>query len=301
MKIFLTGATGVLGTRALRGLVGAGHEVTAVARTPAKAAQVEGLGGSPVRCDLFDPVAVKDAVAGHEVVVHLATNIPPLLRAARTSSWATNDRLRREASGHLVDAALAAGAGRYLQESICFPYADQGAEWVDEGAPRTENALTSSVFDAERTAARFGGAGADAVVLRFAQFYSADSEHVARFHQLVRRRIAPLPGDPDSFTSFIHADDAAAAVVAAIGVAPGTYNIGDDEPLTRGAANAVIAHAVGAKPPVGIPSGLLRLAPEKLRYLTRSIRVSNARFKDAAGWSPTHRSIRQGWPTLVEP
>lgn len=301
MKIFLTGGTGVLGTRALPRLVEAGHEVTAVARTDAKGARVAELGGAPVRCDLFDPVAVEAAVAGHEAVVHLATHIPPFFRAARTSSWATNDRLRREASRHLVDAALAAGAGRYVQESICFPYVDSGEAWVDEDVPRTENALTASMCDAERSAARFGDGRGEAVVLRFAQFTSDDSEHVAAFHTLARRRIPPLPGDPSSYTSFIHADDAATAVVAAIDVAPGTYNIGDDEPLTRGEANRVIADAIGAAPPIRVPSALLRLAPEKLRYLTRSLRVSNRRFREATSWSPTHPSIRQAWPTVVSP
>lgn len=301
MKIFLTGATGVIGTRTLPRLVEDGHEVTAVVRTDAKAARVERLGGSPVRCDLFDPTAVEAAVAGHEAVVHLATSIPPMAKAARTSTWATNDRLRREASRHLVDAALAVGAGRYVQESICFPYVDSGPDWVDEDVARTENALTASVVDAERSASRFGEAGGEAVVLRFAQFYSDDSEHVRTFHRLVRWRIAPLPGDPGSYTSFIHADDAATAVAAAIGAAPGTYNVGDDEPLTRADANAVIARAVGARPPVGVPSSLLRLAPEKLRYLTRSLRVSNRRFATATGWSPSFPSIREGWPTVVAP
>jgi uncharacterized protein YbjT (DUF2867 family) len=126
MKIFLAGGTGVVGTRALPALIAGGHDVTAVARTEEKAALVRSLGGEPVTVDLFDGGAVADAVVGHEVVVNLATSIPPLSKAARGGAWSTNDRLRREASNHLVDGALRGGAGRYVQESIAFPYVDHG-------------------------------------------------------------------------------------------------------------------------------------------------------------------------------
>ena len=135
MKVFVTGATGVIGTRAVPALVAAGHEVTAVARGEAKADLVRSLGAVPVAVDLFDPAAVKEAVAGHDAVAHLATNIPPMTKASRPSSWTTNERLRREASRNLVDAALDAGAGRYVQESICFPYLDAGDAWIDEESP----------------------------------------------------------------------------------------------------------------------------------------------------------------------
>jgi uncharacterized protein YbjT (DUF2867 family) len=107
MKVFLAGGTGVVGRPALAALVADGHDVTAVARGDAKAALVEGLGGTPVAVDLFDPHAVEVAVAGHEAVVNLATHIPPLGRMARKRAWAVNTRLRTEASRALVDAALA--------------------------------------------------------------------------------------------------------------------------------------------------------------------------------------------------
>lgn len=299
MRIFLAGATGVIGSRALPALVVAGHVVAAVARTGDKAAVVERLGGIPVRCDLFDAAAVRDAVDGYDVVVNLATSIPSLRKAARTANWATNDRLRTEASRNLVEAATAARASRFVQESICLLYEDRGADWVDENTPRTPNSVTASALTAEANATEFAGRGGAAVVLRFAQLYSADSDHVSTYHSMVRKRLPALLGEPDSFTSFIQADDAAAAVVAAIEASSGTYNIGDDEPLTRAEANAVIARAVGTKPPFTVPSMLVRLMPEKLDAITRSIRVSNRLFESATGWTPMYRSIREGWPTVV--
>ncbi|MDQ1374325.1 MAG: hypothetical protein QOJ09_1663, partial [Actinomycetota bacterium] len=116
MRIFVAGATGVLGRRAVARLVEAGHDVTGVARNEDKAALVRSLGATPVTVDLFDPAAVKSAADGHEVVMNLATHIPNLSRAAMPRAWAENDRIRSEASRNLVDAALASGAGRFVQE-----------------------------------------------------------------------------------------------------------------------------------------------------------------------------------------
>jgi nucleoside-diphosphate-sugar epimerase len=296
MRIFLTGGTGVIGTRALPALVAAGHEVTAVARNAAKAQLVRDLGGAPVEVDLFDRDAVAAAVAGHEVVAHLATNIPTMSRAARTSAWETNDRLRTEAAAHLVDAALAAGATHYLQESICFPYVDNGDEWIDEDHPVDHVGPFAGSAAAEAAAARFAeGAGAG-VVLRFAQFYSADSHHVQTFNKLARKRLNPFVGPPDSYASLIHAEDAGSSVAAALGVPSGIYNVAEDEPLTRAEAGRVVAEALGVKPPHALPKAARAASPKSAKLLMKSLRVSNARFKAASGWSPSHPSIRGAWP-----
>ena len=140
-KIFVAGATGVLGRRAVKQLVEAGHDVTGVARTPEKAELVRSLGATPVTVDLFDAGAVKEAVAGHDVVMNLATHIPPLSKAPLPGAWNENNRIRSEASRNLVDAALAAGAARYIQEAIAFMYPDSGDAWIDEDKPLDVPAL----------------------------------------------------------------------------------------------------------------------------------------------------------------
>jgi nucleoside-diphosphate-sugar epimerase len=296
MKVFLAGGTGVVGTRALPALVAAGHAVTAVARTDAKAELVRSLGGAPVTVDLFDATAVADAVVGHEVVVNLATSIPPLTRSGRGSAWTTNERLRREASNHLVDGALATGAVRYVQESICFPYLDNGAAWIDEDHPVDHVGPFAGARDAEAAARRFADQGGAGVVLRYAQFYAPDSTHTQAFNATIRRRVNPFVGAPESYTSFIGADDAGAAVVAALQAPSGVYNVVDDEPLTREAAGAVVAEALGVRPPRALPKAIRAASPAVGKLLMRSLRVSNQRFKDATGWAPAHPSIRGSWP-----
>lgn len=295
MKVFLTGATGVVGTRAVPALVADGHEVTAVARTEEKAELVRSMGATPVAVDLFDGDALKAAVAGHDAVVHLATNIPPMAKAARARAWDTNERLRREASNHLVDAALTAGSQRYVQESICFPYLDRGDEWIDEAAPLEHVGAFSGAAVAEAAAQRFTESGGVGVVLRFAQFHGPGSNHVETFNAMVRKRVNPFVGAPDAYTSFVHADDAGAAVAAALEVPAGIYNVADDEPLTREAAGRAVAEALGVKPPKAIPAPARALMPSSGKALMKSVRVSNAKLKAASAWAPRHPSIRGSW------
>lgn len=295
MKVFVTGGTGVVGTRAVPALVAAGHDVTAVARGPAKEALVRSMGAAPVAVDLFDAASVKAAVDGHEAVVHLATNIPPMTKAARTKAWATNERLRREAAGHLVAAALATGAGRYVQESICFPYLDQGDRWIDEDSPLEHVGAFAGAGVAEATTARFTEAGGTGVVLRFAQFHGPGSIHVQTFNALLRWRVNPFVGPPDAYASWIHADDAGAAVAAALDLPAGIYNAADDEPLTRAEAGWAAAEALGLKPPRTLPTAARAVMPGSAKLLMRSLRVSNAKLKAASEWRPTRPSIRGSW------
>src|SRR5690349_14191081 len=131
MRVFVAGSTGVIGRRAVAALVAAGHEVTALVRSPEKAALARSLGATPVEGSLFDRDALRAAAAGHDAVCNLATHIPPLSRAADPRAWKENTRIRSEGSNNLVDAALAVGASCYVQESIAFLYGDHRDDWVD--------------------------------------------------------------------------------------------------------------------------------------------------------------------------
>ena len=85
-------------------------------------------------------------------------------------------------------------------------------------------------------------------------------------------------------------------MVAALAAPSGIYNVGDDEPLTRREAGLVVADALGVKPPRALPKAARAASPKSAKLLMRSLRVSNARFKAATGWTPAHPSIRGSWP-----
>jgi nucleoside-diphosphate-sugar epimerase len=299
MKVFVAGATGVLGKRAVAQLVEAGHQVTGVARSEEKAELVRSLGATPVTVDLFDPAAVKAAVEGHDVVMNLATHIPPLSKAALPGVWAENDRIRSEVSRNLVDGALATGASRYVQESIAFMYPDSGAQWLDEDVAPDPPGLGGSVLEAEAHTRRFAEGGGTGVVLRFGQFYAPEASHTIAMVKAAKRHIAPVLGPKDGYVSMIDADDAARAVVAALEARSGTYNVTDDEPVTRDEFASIAANAMGVKRARSLPPALAKMSGKNARFMMRSQRVKNTRFKEATGWSPNHRSLREGWPAVV--
>ncbi len=302
MKVFVTGATGVVGRRAVPLLVQAGHEVTAVARTPDKAAALQRTGARPVTVDLFDATGVRRAMAGHEAVINLATHIPrSTARMLLPWSWRENDRIRRDASAILVDAALAEGVGRLVQESFAPMYPDCGDEWIDEEVPPRPARYNRSTLDAERSAARFTHAGGAGVVLRYAGFYGPDAAHVPDLIRFTRRGVSALPGRPDAYFSSLSHDDAASAAVAALGVGAGIYNVVDDEPLRRAEFVAVVAAGEGVPPPGPQPAWMARMLGSLGELLSRSQRMSNRTFREASGWAPRYPSLREGWPaTLAE-
>lgn len=299
MRVFVAGATGVLGRSAVTSLVAAGHDVTGAVRSPDKAAVVTALGGRPFQIDLFDAASVSSAVAGHDVVCNFATHIPRAGYFFR-SAWRTNDRLHRDLSRVLVDAALAAGASRYLQHSVSFMYADGGDKWLDEGAPREIPPQGEAVVDAEASTTRFTEAGAAGVVMRFGFFYGPSAVSALDLVRLARTGFVPFPGRSDAYLTFVHVDDLGPSVVAAMTAPAGTYNVTDDDPLTRAEFGAELAQARGRRKPLRTaPSLISRLMGKRFGYMSRSQRVSNGHFKEAASWTPSVPTSRSRWAALL--
>lgn len=294
MRVFVAGATGVLGRRAVARLVEAGHEVTAVARTPAADQRLRAAGAEPVRLDLFDPTAVASAVEGHEALVNLATHIPPASRAWRRGAWRENDRLRGEAASNL--AAGARDAAVVVQESIAFLYEDHAAARIEEPDRIRPGVATASALTAEAAAHAVTADGRRGVVLRFGQFVAADARHTRDLVAMARRGRLAMLGAPDGYVSLVDADDAARAVVAALHAPAGIYNVAEVEPSTRAEHARALAAAVG-RPVRPLPSwlGRTRLAEP----LTRSHRLSTTRFQAATGWHPRVPEIRADWPRVI--
>ena len=301
MRIFVTGATGVVGRRAVPLLLAGGHDVTAIGRTEEKRDALRRLGAKTVEVDLFDADGLRRAVAGHDAVVNLATRMPSSsVKMLFRRFWRENDRIRRIASHRLVDAALEAGAGIFVQESFAPTYPDCGDRWIDESVPLRPAAYNRTVLDAEAAAQRVTDAGRRGIVLRFAAFYGHDAWHLTEFIASVRQGWAPLPGSPDGYFSSISHGDAAAAVVAVLNARAGIYNVGDDEPVTRRIYVDALADALGVPHPKLPPAWLVPFLGSAARALARSLRISNRKLRDECGWAPRDPSVRQGWPRVVE-
>jgi nucleoside-diphosphate-sugar epimerase len=194
MRLLITGGTGVLG-RALRPQAeAAGHESAMPAHE---------------ELDLFDRDAVADAVRGVDGVLHLATRIRSLDQISDLEAWRENDRLRADASRILVDAAIAAGAEVYVQPTVTFVYPTEGP--VSEDTPVGEVLpILDSALAAEREAERFGRAGGRGVVLRFGLLDGPGTW----FDE-------PM-GD---FGATLHVSDAGRALLSALSLPSGIYNV----------------------------------------------------------------------------
>lgn len=285
-KVLLTGATGVIGRQVIPALVQAGHHVNAVTRTPDKAAAVAKAGAEPVTVDLFNPDAVASAAADRDAVIHLATNIPLGLATMRPSAWKMNDRLRTEAASNLASAVIDAGTATYIGESMTFPYRDAGSEWIDESHPCDYHAGTQSAVEAEAAAQRVTDHGLVGVSLRFAMFHADDSGHIDTFRSIAKWGFSPFVGPAGNHQSFVDAGDAARAVVAALDVPPGIYNVAEPNPTTRGEHAAELARLLGKKKLRRTPQLLLKAGGEPVEELCRSQRISSQALQQASTWEP---------------
>jgi nucleoside-diphosphate-sugar epimerase len=300
-KVLVAGGTGVLGRRAVRELVRAGHRPTVLSRSAESDDLLRDTGAMPVRVDLFDWRSVRQAVAGHDTVFNLATNIPPPDKGFQRKAWVSNDRVRIEGSKMLAEAARSEHVSRFIQESITFPYRDNGSEWIDETSPLAPTWNTRSALQAEANARNLAEQGIITVILRFAALYAWDASYTRFSIDYASGGKAPLLGDPRRYYTMIHADDAAKAIVAALDIPAGTYNVAESEPLTRAELLQIMARAVGRSGLRRAPDWLVKLiGGEAAGVVMRSQRVSNEALRGVSDWVPEFASARTGWSTVVD-
>jgi nucleoside-diphosphate-sugar epimerase len=307
MKVLVAGSTGAIGKQLLPRLAAEGHEVHGMTRSAAKADAVRALGASPVIADALDADQVAAAVAGvgPEAIVHELTGLAGSLDIRHFDrDLEPTNRLRTEATDHLLSAGRGAGVRRFLAQSFAgWPYARDGAPVKDEEAPLDPDPAGSMrrALEAIRHLedAVTGADWTEGIVLRYGGFYgpgtsmAADGEHA----EMIRGRKFPVVGSGAGVWSFVQVEDAAEATAAALGRGRrGIYNVVDDEPAPVSEWLPAMAAALGAKPPRHVPRWLGRLlAGEAAVVMMTEIRgASNAKAKRELGWAPRHPSWRQG-------
>jgi nucleoside-diphosphate-sugar epimerase len=301
--IFVTGATGVLGRAVLRLAREKGLKVTALTRSEQSTAVIRDLGAEPIEVDLFDQDALTHALGGSSTVLHLATRIAPIDQWRRPAAWVENDHIRILGTQALVGAAFVAGVNRFIYPSVTLVYPDSGANWIDATCARPQPSIaTDSTLVAEREVERFGLAGHTGITLRMGPFYGTASGQSRYLLSLARRGFTGFIARNAAYHPFIWIDDAAAAIIAALGDMPsGTFDVVDDEPLTVLEIRETLARAVKRHRVYRLPRWLLRysMGSALAEVSCRSRRVSNAAFKAASGWSPSVPNARLGWPRLA--
>jgi 2-alkyl-3-oxoalkanoate reductase len=308
MRVFLAGATGVVGRFLVPQLVAEGHEVVGTTRSADKAARLRDVGAEGVVLDLLDRNAARAAVtaAKPEAIIHQATALSKLTaRSMRKfdQAFAVTNQLRIAGTDNLLAAAREAGTARFVAQSFApLIYARTGtslkteADALDQHPAGNARETMDAIHRLET--AVLAAHGIDAVVLRYGGFYGPGTSMGAGGEQIeaVRKRQFPIVGDGGGVLSFIHVEDAASAAVAALHGPPGVYNIVDDDPAPARDVAMHIAMLVGAKPPRRVPKWLARmLAGENAVVLMTEARgSSNAKARRELGWVPRYSSWRDG-------
>jgi nucleoside-diphosphate-sugar epimerase len=304
MRVFVTGASGAIGSRLVPQLVDAGHEVVGSHNSPASAERLRALGARPVLLDLLDARAVRKAVLEFdpEAIVHEATALAnaKFSRNFDKTGAATNE-LRTTGTDVLLAAAREAGVRRFVAQSVAAfnRYARQGGpiktedDPVESTPPANTHQSVAALNHLERVVTEFGG-----IALRYGVFYGGAGDGTI---EPLRKRQFPIIAEGGGIWSWIHLDDAAAATVLALEHAgPAIYNVVDDEPAPVREWLPVLAESLGAKPPRRLPAWLARLfAGEAVVVMSTEARgASNAKAKRELGWTPRHPSWRTGFPAV---
>jgi len=307
MKVFLAGATGAIGRPLTKQLVAANHEVVALTRSDKQATHLQRQGATPVVGDVFDAENLQQQVkaAKPDAVIHQMTALPKRIDPRKIKSQlADTNRLRTEGTKNLFDAALAAGARRFIAQSIAFAYNADGDGLKSEESPLYERppAAFRAVIDAIRCLEQttLSSNQLTGIVLRYGFFYGPGTAYASdgSFAEDVRRRRVPIAGKGTGVFSFVHVEDAVAATVAALQRGDrGIYNIVDDEPAPAAEWLPFYAEKLKAPRPMKVPRWVARLlAGSYAIYLMCDQRgATNEKAKVQLGWSPSRPSWRVGF------
>ena len=307
MRVFVAGATGVMGRQLVPQLLAAGHKVIGMTRTEAKRAALWDLGAQPVVADALDPdqVAAAVAEAQPDVIVHQLTAISSFDPRHFDREFAPTNRLRTEGTDHLLSAGQAVGVRRFVAQSYAaWPYARTGGPVKSEDDPldpspaRDMRESMAAIRHLEE--AVLGADWTEGIVLRYGAFYGPGTSMSPGSEELevIRKRKFPVVGDGGGVWSFVHIADAAEATVAAIKHGHrGIYNVVDDDPAPVADWLPALAQSIGAPKPRRVPRFVGRLfAGEAGAVMMTDIRgASNAKAKRELHWQPGHPSWREGF------
>ena len=310
MRVFVAGATGVIGRQLVPQLVEAGHHVIGSTRSSGKASWLAEAGATAAVMDPLDRGQVMTAVlrAEPDAVIHELTALRGQANLRRFDrSFAETNVLRTRGLDILLEAARAAGATRFLAQSYTgWPNAREGGpvktedDPLDPHPPRAMRESIAAIRYLEETVT--GAEGMAGLALRYGSLYGPGTSMADEYAAMIRRRKFPVVGDGAAVWSFVHVADAAAATAAALDHgAPGVYNIVDDEPAPISEWLPELAAMLGAEPPRHIPAWIGRLATGEVgvAMMTQSRGSSNAKARRELQWEPAHPSWRTGFAETV--
>ena len=293
MRIFVAGASGTIGIPLVRALVAAGHQVTALTRSPQKQDELKRLGATPTVADALDADSLRSVViaASPTHVIHQLTALPKE-GPSRASDLVATNRLRIDGTRNLLEASIRAGAHRFIGGSFALlPGADSASiPGINEAADAARS-METQILNASRSQQIEG------IVLRYGLFYGPTNPGTIKMIEMVRKRRFPTIRGDNGLLPFIHLDDAVSATLAALdhGSSGSLYDIVDDRAISISEAVRLMAEYTGAPAPRAVPAWLIRMMmPYRARMLSMRLPLSNAKARAELAWRPTFPSFGDG-------
>lgn len=305
MRIFVTGATGILGRKLVPELIAHGHDVIGLARSDASRSMLVAMHATAYTDQGYDIDRLAEAMEAVHAIVHLATGLPNS-EAAIEDDWPHSSRIVLGMLKHLIEASERNGVRTIIFPSFYGVYAEHGAEWVTEDSSIQPDSASNSYLEAEQllydaTAAR----RSSAVILRMGQIYSPEAPHIKGLLYAIANGFAATSPAPDAYWPLIHVEDAAQAIRLALELSPSgeIINVGDDAPIEKAQLYRDIARWIGAQePPERARTGTLNpyLGRLDASTLHKSVRLSNGKAREMLGFAPKFPTHREGFQEIIQ-
>jgi 2-alkyl-3-oxoalkanoate reductase len=294
VRVFVAGASGVIGRPLVAELIRQDHQVTGISRRASSLDHLAKLGATILAVDVFDATAVERALreSQAEGVIDELTSLPRT--PAEIGNALSGDRkVRIEGGGNLHRAAKAAGVRRYLQQSSGF-FLKSASGLATESDPLAidagGNVASSATMYQQIEERLFSTSQPAGTALRYGFFYGPGTwyHREGAAADQVRNREFPIVGDGSGVWSFVHVEDAAAATVAALTAEPGVYNVTDNDPLPVSRWLPEFCRWVGAPPPphFSVEEALASAGSDAVYYGTKIRGASNEKARKRLDFRP---------------
>ena len=302
MKVFVTGATGFVGTAVIKALLMRDHEVVGLVRDMNKCQSLERLGVTLAVGDMLKPDSYAGIVATVDAVIH-------------TAQYGIQGRLTRKKFEQIEQAdvlmtrtlsqACLAHDKKLLYTSGVFNYGDCGDEWITEQTPMHPSPLGEAHTKVvEELLQLFREQHLRVIILSPGFVYGPGGLFKQSFYDTFQKGQLRIFGKGQNYWSIIHVDDLAAAYALAVeSDAYGeTYNIVDDQPLRLRDLVNTFTDSMGKKRVGSMAPWLLKLiiGGPLVESLIASFRIRNEKAKHELGWQPRYSTFKDGLPGVLK-